>query len=110
MRSYHASVFATDDTTPRRVANLRKNPGFVLAACGEDAIAGHGPGPFRIRLLRLGTRMEIEVDGRKVMEFEDDGRAARAPLRGGIFGFRIMAHTGSAQFSNIRLFSWDPRP
>lgn len=104
VQSYHASVFATDDTTPRRVANLRKNSGFVLAACGEDAIAGVGPGPHRVRLVKDGPSMEIEANGRKVMVFHDDGRANGPVYYGGRLGFRIMAHTGTARIERIRLY------
>lgn len=106
--SYHASVFATDDDTPRKVANLRKNSGFVLVACGEDAIAGFGEGPHRVRLLKEGNRMEIEANGRKVMVFDDEGRANGPAYHGGAFGFRIMSHTGMAKIENIRLFQLTP--
>ncbi len=105
LNSYHASIFATDDDTPRRVANLRKNDGFVLVACGDDRVAGHGAGPFRVRLLKDGPRNEIEVDGRRVLRFTDDGRANGSALGGGRLGFRLMAHTGSAEIAGLRIYS-----
>lgn len=107
VNSYHASLFATDDEEPRRVANLRKNSGFVLAACGEDAVYGV-EGPVRIRLLRDGTVMRLEANGREVMRYNDDGKANGPPLHGGRFGFRIMAHTGAARISNLRLYELTP--
>ncbi len=110
IHSYHASVFATDDNTPRRVANLRKNDGFVLAACGEDRIAGRGEGPFRIRLLKVGPKMTLEVDGVVALEWHDDGRANGAALGGGRLGFRTMAHTGAAEIANLRVHRVRPRP
>ena len=108
VNSYHASLFATDDEEPRRVANLRKNSGFVLAACGDDAIYG-AEAPVRIRLLRDGPLMRIEANGREVMRFRDEGQANGPPLNGGRFGFRIMAHTGAATLSNLRLYELTPK-
>jgi hypothetical protein len=107
LNSYHASLFATDDEEPRRVANLRKNSGFVLAACGDDAVYG-AEGPVRIRLLRDGPDMHLEANGREVMRFRDEGQANGPPLHGGRFGFRIMAHTGRATLSNLRLYELAP--
>jgi hypothetical protein len=107
VNSYHASLFATDDEEPRRVANLRKNSGFVLAACGEDAVYG-AEGPVRIRLLRDGPLMRLEANGREVMRYTDDGKANGPPLQGGRFGFRIMAHTGAARISNLKLYDLTP--
>ncbi|MCC5844189.1 MAG: DUF1961 family protein [Verrucomicrobia bacterium] len=109
LNSYHASLFATDDEEPRRVANLRKNSGFVLAACGDDAVYG-AEGPVRIRLLRDGPLMRIEANGREVMRYTDDGTANGPPLSGGRFGFRIMAHTGRATISSLRLYELTPKP
>lgn len=105
--SYHASIFATDDDTPRRVANLRKNDGFVLSACGADRIAGRGAaaGAVRVRLLKLGAKMTLEVDGVTALEWEDDGRANGPALGGGRIGFRTMAHTGAVEISKVRVFA-----
>ncbi len=109
LNSYHASIFATDDDAPRKVANLRKNDGFVLVACGDDRIAGHGPGAFRVRLLKAGPRSEVEVDGRTVLRYLDDGRANGDPLAGGRLGFRLMAHTGFAEIARLRVWKLTPR-
>lgn len=101
--SYHASLFATDDTTPRLQANLRKNPGLALVACGDDRIAGRGPGPHRVRLLKIGGKIRVEVNGLLSLAFDDDGRAYGPVLGGGFLGWRIMRHSGGAAIDNLRV-------
>ena len=102
--SYHASVFATDDQNLRRTANLRKNSGFALVSVGEDRIGGADtPGPFRVRLLKVGPRMTLAVDDHVVLDYTDDGRSHGPVLDAGHLGLRLMSHTRSAMIDRLEV-------
>ncbi len=102
--SYHVSVFATDDQNLRRTANLRKNSGFALVGVGEDRIGGSTtPGPFRVRLLKVGPRMTLAVDDTVALDYTDDGVSHGPVLDAGHLGFRFMSHTRSATIERLEV-------
>jgi hypothetical protein len=102
--SYHVSVFATDDQNLRRTANLRKNSGFALVAVGEDRIGGATtPGPFRVRLLKVGPRMTLAIDDTVILDYTDDGRSHGPVLDAGHLGFRLMSHTRAATIQRLEV-------
>lgn len=76
-------------------ANLRKNPGFVIAAQGDDLVLGRAPKngkAFEIVLRRVGARSTITVDGVTSLDWTDDG-CMSAPYKGGYVGLRQMSTT-----------------
>lgn len=97
---YQVSMWSTDRFRKiRRTSNLRKNAGFSLVACGDDLIAGHGPGPHRIRLLKVGGLIQLETNGKQCVKFVDDGLSLGPILGSGAIGLRLMQHSGRAAFS-----------
>ncbi|NQT13592.1 MAG: DUF1961 family protein, partial [Planctomycetes bacterium] len=95
--------------TARRTANVRKNFGFYLVGCGIDRIAGRGPGPHRVRVLKVGGKLRVETAGRIAAAFDDDG-AAYGPVRGsGAVGLRQMGHTHRASYTHFRVWKVEPR-
>lgn len=113
---YHASYWATQrDGTARGTAHLRKNHGFHLVAEGPDLIAGAGsdpagpgpagPVPHRVRLLKLGGGIAVEVNGRVSLRWSDDGAALGPALRDGLVGLRQMEHSGSCAYTHFRVWS-----
>ena len=76
-------------------ANLRKNPGFVLAAQGDDLVLNRTPKngkAFEIVLRRVGATTTVTVDGVTSLEYTDDGGMS-APFQGGYVGLRQMLTT-----------------
>lgn len=92
--SYHVSPWATDASTPRRTANMRKNSGFMLVAVGNDLIGGAGPGPHTVRILKRGGHVQVESNGVLALEYHDDG-ISHGPVhtKPGLIGLRFMAHS-----------------
>ncbi len=101
IRSYHCSYWAGT----RGSANMRKNPGFYLIGMGPDLIggpaAGGKPGPFRVTVCRRGNRIDCAVDGRRFLQFEDDGRTYGPVHGGGYFGLRQMGHSRLVYYDNL---------
>ena len=103
--SYHVSYWAVAPTgVPRRTANLRKNHGFFLPACGTDRIAGQGVGPHTVRLLKVGNKIWLETRGQLSLVFDDDGATYGPVLGGGRMGLRQMGHTHRASYTHFKVW------
>jgi len=70
LNNYHISYWAGT----RGSANLRKNHGSMLAAVGNDVIAGQTPGPHRVRLLKTGGKVRLEARGKRALSYDDPGK------------------------------------
>jgi len=93
---YHISYWAI----PRQIVNLRKNHGFRLVAATEsNPWQGKSP-PYRVRLLKISGRIELETNGEIVLTWEDDG----TPLGAGCFGLRTMDYTKEMRYSDIKIW------
>ncbi len=108
INNYHISYFANAPGSPRPVANLRKNSGFHLVSNGPVGVSpadGIGPGlTHNAILLKRGNRVRMAVDGKTIIDFEDDGKRAGPVLGGGKIGFRQMQWT-VARYRNFRVFA-----
>lgn len=103
---YHASYWATRrDGTPRGTAHIRKNHGFHLVADGPDLLAGTGPGPHRVRVLKIGGDIAVEVNGSVSVRWNDDGRTLGPVLNGGLIGLRQMSHTRPCAYTHFKVWS-----
>ena len=101
IRCYHCSYYAGT----RGSANLRKNKGFYLVALGPDQI---GPsmmkgqrGPFRVVLVRRGPRIELAVNKKRFMLFEDDSKSYGPAHGGGYMGLLQQFNTRMASYDNL---------
>jgi hypothetical protein len=109
--SYHVSYLSAGERDsaipgPRRAANVRKNSGFWLVACGDDQIQGRGYGrvPHHVRLLKVGNRLQVEVNGKLSVNFDDDGKTWGTVWGDGYVGLRQMNHLLSARYSGLRVY------
>lgn len=108
--SYHVSYWANRPTGgARETAHIRKNHGFHLVSQGRDFISGTGPGPHRVRLLKLGGRIEVEVNGKLSVGWTDNGQTHGPVLQGGRIGLRQMAHTKSCGYTHFKVWSVTPK-
>ena len=104
LNCYHVSYWACDaNGLHRRTANLRKNFGFYLSACGNDNIAGKGPGPHRVRLLKVGGKIRIETCGVLSLAYDDDGKTYGPVWGEGCIGLRQMVYTESASYGYFKV-------
>jgi len=102
--AYHLSYFAdTPDNPGRGYSNLRKDPGLTMMAVGQPAISASTVESTQLRLIRDGRRIQLQADGRVVIDTtDDDPRRFGPPLNGGRLGFRQMQWTRGS-YDNLRI-------
>jgi len=106
---YHVSYWATGaGGEVRGTSHIRKNHGFHLVAMGRDFIAGQGAGPHRIRVLKLGHQISVEVNGKIAVRWEDDGKTFGPVLKEGHVALRQMAHTGECSYTHLKVWAVKP--
>lgn len=95
--NYHISYYANGkDNRAREVAHLRKNSGFHKVQIGELGIPLNSKAIHKMRLVKDGAHITCYVDGRKIIDWKDDGVEYGTVLGGGKIGFRQM------KWSNFR--------
>ena len=112
LNGYHVSYWACnprDGGILRRTTNLRKNAGFFMPACGIDRVAGMGPGPHRVRLLKAGNKIRLETRGRLALVFDDDGATYGSVWKDGWIGLRQMGHTRRVAYTHFKVWKVDAR-
>lgn len=103
---YHTSYWAIDPQGDARgTSHIRKNRGFHLVAMGRDFIAGQGSGPHRVRILKVGSRITVEANGKIEVQWEDDGKTFGPVWKEGCVGLRQMAHTGECGYSYFKVWA-----
>ena len=102
------SYFANAPNAPGRItSNMRKNSGFHVVANGPPGIAPGQQGAHEVRLIKDGARVHMQVDGRVVVDFLDDGKRYGAVLGAGKIGFRQMSPT-VARYRRFRVQALAP--
>ena len=110
--AYHSGAIAnyTDsywsrNTEAESVSNrLRKNPGFQLVAEGPSFTTGPTAMTHRLRVLKVGAHIEVEVNGKVTIRWDDTGN----PLGAGRFGLRSMAGVDRVAYDNFRVWQVAP--
>jgi hypothetical protein len=101
IRCYHCSYHAGT----RGSANMRKNPGFFIVGMGPELVGSQmvagRKGPFRFVLVRRGNRIEAAVDGKRFLQFVDDGVAYGPVFGGGYLGLRQQFNSGTIAYDNL---------
>lgn len=95
IRNYHVSYYANPDDAPdRQSANVRKNPGSHLVLEGDEGIPTASMAIHHMRLVKDHGHIMMFDDGRKFVDWTDDGQAL-GPIYGeGKIGLRQMKWTG----------------
>jgi hypothetical protein len=107
-KNYHSGAIAnysdaywSRNTTEEGVTNrLRKNPGFELVAEGDSLTTGATDVTHHIRILKSGAHIEVEINGKVVISWNDPGR----PLGAGRIGFRSMEGVSLITYDNIKVW------
>lgn len=105
INNYHISYYANPKNEPEReTAHLRKNKGFHKVQEGEPGIPVNSTAVHQLQLVKFDGRIILKIDGRKVIDWTDDGEKFGNILTNGKIGFRQMKWTHFA----YRNFSvWD---
>jgi hypothetical protein len=103
--NYHISYYANGKTDEgRETANLRKNKGFQLVQSENPGIPIQSKAIHKIRLIKQEGLILMFIDERKVVDWQDDGKAFGKILEGGKIGFRQMKWT---QFNYRNFNVWE---
>jgi hypothetical protein len=107
-KNYHSGAIAnysdaywsrnTDDEASTN--RLRKNPGFALVAQGRSLTTGATDTTHHVRIFKFGGHVEIEIDGRVVLKWDDTG----TPLGAGRIGFRSMEGVSLITYDNFKVW------
>jgi len=101
---YHISYYASTPSSPGRItSNMRKNSGFHLVSNGPPGIEPGSDAVHAMRLIKDGAHVQLQVDGKVIIDFTDDGQHYGPVLGGGKIGLRQMQWT-SALYRNLRVY------
>ena len=101
---YHISYYASTPSSPGRItSNMRKNSGFYLVANGPPGIEPGSDAVHAVRLIKDAAHIQLQVDGKVVIDFTDDGQRYGLVLGGGKIGFRQMQWT-AALYRNLHVY------
>ena len=111
--TYHSGSIAnyTDsywsrNTEAESLSNrLRKNPGFRLVAEGPSLTTGSVHGTHRLRILKVGAHIEVEVNGKVTIRWDDPEN----PLGAGRIGLRSMAGVDVVAYDNLQVWQVTPK-
>ena len=111
--SYHSGALAnyTDsywsrNTETESISNrLRKNPGFTEVASGPSRTIGPTEVTHRIRVLKSGAHIEVEVNGQVVLKWDDTGK----PFGAGRIGLRSMEGVTLVTYDNFKVWELTPK-
>jgi len=102
IHGYHISYFSGG----RGTTNLRKNSGMHLGAIGNDLISDLAIGKtVEVILVKCNNHIQLAVDGWISLDYKDDGKLYGPAHGSGKIGFRQMAHTKAAWYSNFEVFN-----
>ena len=107
-QAYHSGAIAnyTDsywsrNTEAESVSNrLRKNPGFKEVAAGQSLTTGPADATHRIRILKCGARIEAEVNGKVLFQWDDPDK----PHGVGRIGLRSMEGVKMVAYDDFKVW------
>jgi len=111
--TYHSGAIAnyTDsywsrNTEAESVSNrLRRNPGFQLAAEGPSFTTGPADVTHRLRILKVGAHIEVEVNGKVTIRWDDPEK----PLGAGRIGLRSMEGVDVVAYDDFQVWQVTPK-
>jgi hypothetical protein len=111
--AYHSGAIAnyTDsywsrNTEAESVSNrLRKNPGFRQVAEGPSLTTGPTHVRHRLRVLKVGPHIEVEVNGKVTIRWDDPEK----PLGAGRIGLRSMEGVTIVSYDNFKVWQVAPK-
>ncbi len=98
--NYTDSYWSRNNETESLSNRLRKNPGFKQVAEGPSLTTGRTDVAHRLRILKSGAHIEVEINGRVVIKWDDPDR----PLEAGRIGLRSMEGVTMVAYDNFKVW------
>ena len=103
--NYSDSYFSRNTEVESLTNRLRKNPGFRLVAEGKSLTTGSTDVAHHVRILKYRGHIEMEMDGKTLFKWDDDGK----PLGAGRIGLRSMEGVSMIKYDNFKVWKISPR-
>ena len=100
LANYSDSYFSRNTEIESLTNRLRKNPGFKLVAEGKSLTTGATEVTHHIKILKFSAHIEIEVDGKTILRWDDSGK----PLGAGRIGLRSMEGISLVSYDNFKVW------
>jgi Domain of unknown function (DUF1961) len=98
--NYTDSYWSRNNESESLSNRLRKNPGFKQVAEGPSRTTGPTDVTHRVRVLKSGGHIEVEVNGRVVIKWDDPER----PHGAGRIGLRSMEGVTMVAYDNFKVW------
>jgi Domain of unknown function (DUF1961) len=98
--NYTDSYWSRNNEAESLSNRLRKNPGFKQVAEGPSLTTGPTVVTHHLRILKSGAHIEVEVNGRVVIKWDDSDH----PLRAGRIGLRSMEGVTMVAYDNFKVW------
>ena len=103
--NYSDSYWSRNTEIESKTNRLRKNPGFKLVAEAPSLTAGSSVAPYRVRILKSGAHIEVEINGKVVIKWDD----IDVPLGAGRIGLRSMEGVTMVTYDNFKVWELVPK-
>ena len=100
LANYTDSYWSRNNETESPSNRLRKNPGFKQVAEGPSLTIGPTDVTHRLRILKSGAHIEVEVNGKVVINWDDLER----PHGAGRIGLRSMEGVTMVAYDNFKVW------
>ncbi len=98
--NYSDSYWSRNTEVESLTNRLRKNPGFKLAAEGKSLTTGSTDVTHRVRMLKVGGHIEMEINGKVIFKWDDPEK----PLGAGRIGLRSMEGVSLITYDNFKVW------
>jgi len=98
--NYSDSYWSRNTETESLTNRLRKNPGFKLVAEGKSLTTGSTDVTYKVRILKVGAHIEMEIDGKVIFKWDDPEK----PLGAGRIGLRSMDGVSLIIYDNFKVW------
>jgi uncharacterized protein DUF1961 len=98
--NYTDSYWSRNNEAESLSNRLRKNPGFKQVAEGSSLTTGPTDVTHRLRILKNGAHIEVEVNGRVIIKWDDPER----PHGAGRIGLRSMEGVTMVAYDNFKVW------
>jgi hypothetical protein len=103
--NYSDSYWSRNTEIESATNRLRKNPGFKLVAEAPSLTAASTMGPYRVRILKSGAHIEVEINAQVVIRWDETG----SPLGAGRIGLRSMEGVTMVAYDNFKVWELLPK-
>jgi hypothetical protein len=99
--NYSDAYWSRNSEDESKSNRMRKNPGFELVCEGPSRTTGATEVTHRVRILKFGPRIEVEINGLVVCRWHDPGQ----PLGAGRVGLRSMSGMTMVAYDNFKVWA-----